>query len=125
MDVAGIRQLEPKSIQFLDYFSGRFGLKDTRTHPGVYVRGRFSDLPEKSIEPIGTDADVASRTLQKFLAQHRWPEDRVRPVNCIFNAGRRFVRMGPVPDSPEAPPWLSRPARSTGRLSSRISAARD
>ena len=24
--------------------------------------------------------------------------------------------MGPVPDSPEAPPWLSRPARSTGRL---------
>ena len=26
--------------------------------------------------------------------------------------------MGPVLDSPEAPPWLSRPARSTGRLSS-------
>ena len=48
----------------------------------------------------------------------------VRPVNRIFKAGRRLVKMGPV-DSPEAPPWLSRPARSTGRLSSLISAARD
>jgi hypothetical protein len=50
---------------------------------------------------------------------------RVRPVNCIFKAWRRFVKMGPVRESSEAPPWLSRPARSSGRQSSPISAARD
>jgi phage terminase small subunit len=49
----------------------------------------------------------------------------VRPVNRIFKARRRLVKMGPVRESPEAPPWLSRPAKSTGRQSSPISAARD
>jgi phage terminase small subunit len=50
---------------------------------------------------------------------------RVRPVNRIFKARRRVVKMGLVRESPEAPPWLSRPAKSTGRLLSPISAARD
>ena len=78
MDVDQIRQLEPKLSQFLDYFGVTFRRKDTRAHLGVYVRGQLSDLPEKSVEPIALDADVAPRTLQEFLAQHRWPEDRLR-----------------------------------------------
>jgi SRSO17 transposase len=78
MDSNQIRQLEPKLIQFLEYFGGSFHRKDTRAHLGVYVRGQLSDLPEKSVEPIALDADVAPRTLQEFLAQHRWPEDDLR-----------------------------------------------
>jgi uncharacterized protein (TIGR02453 family) len=35
----------------------------------------------------------------------------VRPVNRISKALRSLVKMGPVRKSPEAPPWLSRPAR--------------
>jgi SRSO17 transposase len=78
MDVDQIHELESELFQFLDRFSDCFGRKDTRAHLGVYVRGQLSDLPEKSVEPIALDADVAPRTLQEFLAQHRWGEDRVR-----------------------------------------------
>src|SRR5216684_4514353 len=78
MDAEQIRQLEPKLDRFLERFADCFARKDTRAHMGVYVRGQLSDLPEKSVEPIALDADVAPRTLQEFLAQHRWSEDRVR-----------------------------------------------
>ena len=78
MDVDEIRQLEPKLTRFLDYFRDCFDRKDTRAHMGVYVRGQLSDLPEKSVEPIALEAGVAPRTLQEFLAQHRWAEDRLR-----------------------------------------------
>jgi SRSO17 transposase len=78
MDVDDIRRLEPMLTSFLDHFHDCFDRKDTRAHMGVYVRGQLSDLPEKSVEPIALDADVAPRTLQEFLAQHRWAEDRLR-----------------------------------------------
>jgi SRSO17 transposase len=78
MDVDQIRRLEPKLVQYLAHFRECFDRKDTRAHPGVYVRGQLSDLPEKSVEPIALDADVAPRTLQEFLSQHRWQEDRLR-----------------------------------------------
>jgi SRSO17 transposase len=77
MDVDQIRGLEPKLKEFLDLFHGCFDRKDTRAHLGVYVRGQLSDLPEKSVEPIALDANVAPRTLQEFLSQHRWNENRV------------------------------------------------
>ena len=64
--------------KFLDLFGDCFDRKDTRAHLGVYVRGQLSDLPEKSVEPIALDAGVAPRTLQEFLSQHSWDEDRLR-----------------------------------------------
>jgi SRSO17 transposase len=78
MDSNEIRQLEPKLAQFLGYFAGCFTRKDTRGHLGVYVRGQLSDLPQKSVEPIALEADVAPRTLQEFLSQLKWDEDRLR-----------------------------------------------
>ena len=78
MDVDQIRRLEPKLARFLDHFHDCFDRKDTREHLGVYVRGQLSDLPEKSVEPIALEADVAPRTLQEFLSQYRWQEDRLR-----------------------------------------------
>jgi SRSO17 transposase len=78
MDVDEIRRLELELTKFLDLFHDCFGRKDTRAHLGVYVRGQLSDLPEKSVEPIALDAGVAPRTLQEFLSQHRWDEDRLR-----------------------------------------------
>lgn len=78
MDVAQLHRLGPELAQFLDEFSDCFGRKDTRAHLGTYVRGQLSDLPEKSVEPIALDAGVPPRTLQEFLAQHRWGEDGAR-----------------------------------------------
>jgi SRSO17 transposase len=78
MDVKQIRRLESELAEFLDGFHDCFLRKDTRAHLGVYVRGQLSDLPEKSVEPIALEAGVAPRTLQEFLAQHRWDEDKLR-----------------------------------------------
>jgi SRSO17 transposase len=78
MDANQIRGLESRLAKFLDEFHDCFDRKDTRAHLGVYVRGQLSDLPQKSVEPIALEADVAPRTLQEFLSQHRWQEDRLR-----------------------------------------------
>jgi hypothetical protein len=69
MDINQIRRLVPKLVEFLDQCDDCFGRKDTRAHLGVYVRGQLSDLPQKSVEPIALEADVAPRTLQEFLSQ--------------------------------------------------------
>jgi SRSO17 transposase len=78
MDVGQIRRLEPKLAQFLDPFRDCFDRNDTRAPLGVSVRGQLSDLPQKGVAPIALDADVAPRTLQEFLGQHRWQEGRLR-----------------------------------------------
>jgi SRSO17 transposase len=78
MDAREFRLLEAEFTAFLDRFADCFGRRDTRAHLGVYVRGQLSDLPEKSVEPIALESGVAPRTLQEFLSQHRWDEDRLR-----------------------------------------------
>ena len=44
----------------------------------MYISGQLSDIPEKSVEPIAINAGVPVRTLQEFLSQHHWDDDRVR-----------------------------------------------
>jgi SRSO17 transposase len=78
MDIPQIRKLRPKLRRFLKRFDDCFPRKDTRAHLPVYVSGQLSDIPEKSVEPIALNADVPPRTLQEFLSQHRWDQDRLR-----------------------------------------------
>jgi len=78
MDNPQIRQLKPELRKFLKRFDDCFPRKDTRAHLPVYVSGQLSDIPEKSVEPIALHADVPPRTLQEFLSQHRWDQDRLR-----------------------------------------------
>lgn len=78
MDVAQLRRLKPELTKFLNLFDACFPRKDTRAHLPVYISGQLSNLPRKSVEPIAIEADVAPRTLQEFLSQHRWPEDHLR-----------------------------------------------
>ena len=78
MDANQIRELEPKLERFLERFADCFARRDTRAHLGVYVRGQLSDLPQKSVEPIALEAGIAPRTLQEFLSQLKWDNDRMR-----------------------------------------------
>jgi SRSO17 transposase len=97
MDAEQIRQLEPKLDCFLDRFADCFARKDTRAHLGVYVRGQLSNLPEKSVEPIALEAGVPPRTLQEFLSQLKWDEDRLRDhlqeVVRSDHAGRHTIGL--------------------------------
>jgi SRSO17 transposase len=78
MDVQQMRSLKTKLKKFLKQFDGCFPRKDTRAHLPVYISGQLSDIPEKSAEPIAINAGVPVRTLQEFLSQHHWEEDRTR-----------------------------------------------
>lgn len=78
MNEEQIRRLKPMLFTYLKRFDDCFARKDTRAHLSVYVEGQLSDLSRKSVEPIALAADVPVRTLQEFLSQHRWQEDRAR-----------------------------------------------
>src|SRR4051812_9767106 len=78
MEIPQIRKLKPKLRRFLKRFDDCFPRKDTRAHLPVYISGQLSAIPQKSVEPIATDAGVPVRTLQEFLSQHRWDQDLLR-----------------------------------------------
>lgn len=78
MDADQIRNLKPMLTRYLKRFDDCFARQDTRAHLPVYVGGQLSDLPAKSCEPIALAAEVAPRTLQEFLSQHKWDESRMR-----------------------------------------------
>jgi SRSO17 transposase len=78
MNVDRIRWLEVKLARFLDHLRDCFGRKDTRARLGVYFRGQFSDVPERSVEPIAPGRRCRPGTLQELLGQHRWDEGRLR-----------------------------------------------
>lgn len=78
MDAEQIRQLRPQLTEFLAEFSDCFARRDTRAHFPRYIEGQLSDLPRKSVEPMALKADVPVRTLQEFLSQHCWDNDRMR-----------------------------------------------
>src|SRR5208282_3671913 len=78
MDAEQMRQLRAKLTRFLGRFDDCFGRKDTRAHLPVYIKGQLSHLPDKSVEPIAVKAGVAPRTLQEFLSQLQWDDDRMR-----------------------------------------------
>lgn len=78
MDVQDLERLETRLEAYLSRFDDCFGRCDTRSHLTTYVRGQLSDLDAKSVEPIALQAGTPVRTLQEFLAQHRWDEDGLR-----------------------------------------------
>lgn len=78
MDVSQMHELAEELDAFLARFDDCFRRSDTRQHLGRYVRGQLADLDAKSVEPIALHVGVPVRTLQEFLAQHRWDEDAVR-----------------------------------------------
>ena len=77
MQVDELLALRPILDRFLKDFRDCAGMP-SRRHVSTYVRGQLANLPRKSIEPIALEAGTPPRTLQKFLATHRWDEDRMR-----------------------------------------------
>jgi SRSO17 transposase len=78
MDAEQIRQLRPQLLEFLAEFNDCFARRDTRAHFPRYVEGQLSDLPRKSIEPMALKTNVPVRTLQEFVSQHQWDNNRMR-----------------------------------------------
>ncbi len=73
-----IQALGPAYATYLRRFRTHFGQDRTAGHFGNYCRGLLSDLPRKSVEPIGLAAGTAARTLQEFLVTARWDHAAAR-----------------------------------------------
>lgn len=78
MDAALIRELKPELEAFLQRFDDSFARRDTRGHLKSYVGGQLSDVKRKNVEAMALEVGVPVRTLQEFLSQHKWDEDRMR-----------------------------------------------
>lgn len=78
MDADQIRRLQPLLDRYVAEFADCFSRSDSRGHLPVYLRGQFSDLPRKSVEPIALAAGVPPRTLQQFLSLLDWNHERLR-----------------------------------------------
>jgi SRSO17 transposase len=75
-----IEELGPALSNFLNRFLFCCGYTQTFAHLGVYCRGLLSNLDRKTCEPIALAAGIPVRTLQEFLRDHDWDEDRVRDL---------------------------------------------
>jgi len=95
MDAQQIRELKPMLTRYLKRFDCCFARKDTRRHFPVYVQGQLSDLTGKSVEPIAKHAEVPVRTLQEFLALHKWDHDcmrdRLQEIVIAEHSGRHSI----------------------------------
>jgi SRSO17 transposase len=72
MDGSTFVGLTTQLDEYLSLYDGCFARSEGRAHLRRYVRGQLSDLPRKSVEPMADHAGVPPRTLQEFLAGHRW-----------------------------------------------------
>ena len=72
-----IRSLQPGLSALLESFRACFECQPTFAHLETYLLGLLADLKRKSVEPMALAAGVPVRTLQEFLSQLAWDQDRV------------------------------------------------
>jgi len=73
-----IAPLEAALSGFLGLFRAGFARQPTFEHCTRYIRGLLAGGERRrSCESIALDSGVAVRTMQEFLAQHRWDHERV------------------------------------------------
>jgi SRSO17 transposase len=72
-----VRSLQPALAALLESFRGCFECQPTFAHLETYILGLLADLKRKSVEPMALAAGVPVRTLQEFLSQLVWDQERV------------------------------------------------
>jgi SRSO17 transposase len=80
MQLQDFQALLPAFTAFLRPFLACFPNRNSQQHFQTYCRGLLSTQPRKSVEPIALAGGPAVRTLQVFLADRPWDEDRLRTL---------------------------------------------
>jgi len=78
MQVKQIKGIGLKLKAFLQKFDDCFARIEPRLDLLAYLKGQLSGLPRKSIEPIALVANMPPRTLQYFLSDVPWDQQRLR-----------------------------------------------
>jgi SRSO17 transposase len=77
MNVKQLEALRPRLDAYLAEFDDCIKTRPSRRHMRTYVNGQLGPLERKSVEPMALEAGTPPRTLQEFLAIHRWDERKV------------------------------------------------
>lgn len=64
-------------VSFADRYSRLFGRPQLQKHALAYLRGLLGPADRKSVEPIALEEESTVRTLQHFIGQARWRDERV------------------------------------------------
>jgi SRSO17 transposase len=91
MNAEQIASLEPALNRLTESFRKCFR-EPTFEHFRTYLLGLMEDLPRKNVEAIALAADTPVRTLQEFLSQHRWDDERVHELYQHLVADRHSGR---------------------------------
>jgi SRSO17 transposase len=83
-----LQALGPALSDYLDRYLFCCAYTKSFAHLNTYVRGLLSDLERKTCEPIAKKAGTPVRTLQEFLKDHDWDQDRVRQLHQQHAAQR-------------------------------------
>ena len=78
MDVRELKALRGRLDVFVSRFSDCIKTAPSRRHMATYLAGQVGPLGRKTVAAIAVDAGVPPRSLQEFLAIHRWDEGAVR-----------------------------------------------
>jgi SRSO17 transposase len=76
MDARRIGRLAGDLRRFLRLFDDCFARSEGREHLHRYVHGQLSNVRRKCVEPMADASGIPPRTLQDFLATHRWDHPR-------------------------------------------------
>jgi len=74
MDVERLKALRKGLDVFVSRFEDCIKTTPSRRHMRTYVAGQVSDLKRKNVAAIAIEAGVPARSLQEYLAIHRWNE---------------------------------------------------
>lgn len=77
MDIQQLQALRPALSEYAATFDACIKTAPSRQHLRTYLAGQLGPLQRKSVEPMALEAGVPPRTLQEFLAMHRWDEQAV------------------------------------------------
>src|SRR5438045_289138 len=94
-------------VSFTDRYARLLGRPQLKKHAVAYLRGLLGPSDRKSVEPIALEEESTVRTLQHFIGQARWRDERVlkehrrhvsetlgRPDGVIVFDGSSFPKQG-------------------------------
>ena len=77
MDPHHLRSALGRLTEFARRYERLFGRPELGRHARVYLRGLLGGAGRKSVEPVALEEGVPVRTLQHFVGQARWRDERV------------------------------------------------
>jgi SRSO17 transposase len=80
--VEEVEGIEERLAAFLKPYMRLLVRKEQRTHAEVYVKGRYQQLPRRTMEPIAVERGKKRRPLQHFVGAGKWDDVAIRKKLC-------------------------------------------